>query len=168
MTIETERFLLRELTPDDATPVYLSWFGDAAAGKYITSAAAMRGLSELRTYIGDRVGRSDVLFLGIFDRVSGAHIGNIKYEPVDRVAGYAIMGVLIGDPAARGRGVTGEVLRASGFWLRDHRQIREIVLGVDADNIAAIRAYEKVGFVRAVTPHITTSSPDVLTMVWSL
>lgn len=166
--LHTERFLLRELTVDDATPAYLSWFGNAAAAQYITSASQMRELSALREYISARVGREDVWFLGIFDRETGVHIGNIKYDPVDSSRGYAVMGVLIGDPAARGRGVTGEVLRATGAWLKAHRGIREIVLGVDTGNTPAVRAYEKVGFVLGTTPHISAKTDGVSTMIWTL
>lgn len=166
--LHTPRFLLRELTVDDATPAYLSWFGNVAAAQYITSAAQMRELSALRDYISARIGREDVWFLGIFDRATGMHIGNIKYDPVDSTQGYAIMGVLIGDPASRGRGVTGEVLQATGAWLNTHRGIREIVLGVDTSNRAAVRAYEKVGFVLGATPHIPVKTDGVSTMIWTL
>jgi [ribosomal protein S5]-alanine N-acetyltransferase len=170
MTIEidTERFRLRELGVGDATERYLAWFRDSAAAKYISSAAATRELTHVREYIGVRCGRDDVLFLGIFDRESGLHIGNIKYEPVDVGAGYAIMGVLIGDPAYRGKGVTPEVLLASGRWLQAHRGIRDIVLGVDTENSGAVRAYRRVGFVEAATPHIPKLGPQVTTMVWHL
>lgn len=166
--IPTVRFILRELAETDVTERYLSWLGDADAQHFITAAAQTRNLADLRLYVRDRVGRDSVLFLGIFDRVTGAHIGNIKYEPVDSRAGYAIMGILIGDPAFRGKGVTPEVLRSSGEWLRSQRNIRQIALGVSRDNPAAIRAYEKVGFVETDTPYISKTSDSVLTMVWHL
>jgi len=167
-TLATDRFVLRELTPADATPTYLGWFDNATTARYITSAARMQELSALREYISARRGRDDVWFLGIFDGETGAHIGNIKYEPVDTRLGYAVMGILIGAAEARGRGVTGEVLRATGAWLKAHRGIREIVLGVDDDNTAAIRAYTKVGFVMGPTPHIPLTTNGVSTMIWTL
>lgn len=166
--IDTARFFLRPLTPADATPQYWSWLQDAEARKYITAAATTHGLGQLQAYISERENREDVLFLGIFERDSGAHIGNIKFEPIDSESGYAVMGVLIGTLAFRGRGVTTEVLTASGRWLQANRGIRQIVLGVHTGNTAAIRAYEKVGFVRAMTPHIPAPHAGTLTMVWDL
>lgn len=165
--IVTERFVMRALTAADATQRYLGWLHDQAASKYIVTAAQTRALEELQGYVREREGRDDVLFLGIFDRSSGVHIGNIKYEPVDRDLGYAVMGMLIGDAAYRGHGVAAEVLKASGAWLRRHRGVRQIVLGVETENVAAIRAYEKVGFVVAQTPYIDPS-PGAVTMVWRL
>ena len=166
--IDTERFFLRELSVNDATPRYLSWLRDEAASRFITSAADTLALDDLRNYIAIRAGRDDVLFLGIFDRATAAHVGNIKYEPLDAAAGYTVMGILIGDPAYRGRGVAAEVLRATARWLAEHRGIRRIELGVDEANLPAIRAYEKLGFVRAATPHIPQPAPGIATMVWTL
>jgi len=159
---------MRPLTVDDATERYWSWLQNGDARKYITAAARTTGVADVRRFIAERQDRDDVLFLGIYDKSSGEHIGNIKYEPVDETAGYAVMGVLIGEPSYRGQGVTPEVLEATGRWLHRTRGIGQIVLGVHADNDAAIRAYEKVGFVRAATPHIPDPLAGTLTMVWEL
>jgi aminopeptidase-like protein/RimJ/RimL family protein N-acetyltransferase len=166
--IHTDRFTLRPLTEADASERYLSWLADAEARRYIYSATRTPGVNDLRQYIADRAARTDVLFLGIFDNVSGTHVGNIKYEPVDPAKGYAVMGVLIGEPEFRGRGVTAEVLVASAQWLRDNSEIEEIVLGVDADNAPAIRAYERIGFKKMYTPHIPNPAPGTFTMCWKI
>jgi ribosomal-protein-alanine N-acetyltransferase len=166
--IHTPRFLLRELAETDVTKRYLGWFRDSDATRFITAAAKTRTLSDLADYVRERVGRLDVVFLGIFEKTTGRHIGNIKYEPVNADEGYAIMGILIGEPAWRGKGVTAEVLTASAQWLKAHRKINQILLGVSEDNPAAIRAYGKVGFVVAGTPHIPKTVPGAVTMVWRL
>jgi [ribosomal protein S5]-alanine N-acetyltransferase len=168
VTIDTARFTLRELTASDVSERYLSWFADPQARVSISAAAVTKGIADLREYVTQRCDREDVLFLGIFDKASGAHIGNVKYEPVDSARGYAIMGILIGDPTFRGKGVATEVLTASGHWLKTHRQIGAIMLGVDRDNLGAIRAYEKVGYRVADTPHIPLTGTNAITMVWSL
>lgn len=166
--IASERFLLRELTLDDVTDQYLGWLEDADARKYISAAVHTDGLLALREYVRQRMGRADVLFLGIFDKETGLHVGNIKYEPVNTDLGYAIMGVLIGERAYRGKGVTTEILKATAAWLKGNRDIKEIVLGVDRDNSGALRAYEKAGFVVGPTPYIQNSADESVTMVWRL
>jgi ribosomal-protein-alanine N-acetyltransferase len=166
--LETERFFLRELTVEDASERYLDWLEEPEARKWIVAAASAQRLCDLRAYIVDRIGRSDVLFLGIFEKSEGIHVGNIKYEPVDSIAGYAVMGVLIGDPAYRGKGVVAEVLLASAKWLALHRQIRQILLGVDKENKSAIRAYQKIGFSFADTPYIRKANARVDTMIWEI
>ena len=54
------------------------------------------------------------------------------------------------------------------FRLREHRGIREIVLGVNRSNAAAIRAYRKLGFAEESTRVAPSTSADTLTMVWHL
>lgn len=166
--IVTERCRLRPLTIDDATPEYLAWFRDPEVMRTIGAAASTVSLEDLRAFIDARDDRPDVLFLGIFSAADGTHIGNIKYEPIDDAAGYAIMGILIGNPAWRGRGIAQEVLRASAAWLAAHRGIREILLGVSKDNPAAVRAYETVGFRAGKSPHLEMPAPNLQVMVWTL
>jgi ribosomal-protein-alanine N-acetyltransferase len=146
--LSTERFRLRRLTTDDATARYLGWLADEDARRYIQTARATRSLEDLRNYIAKRDAKADVLFLGIFERENGAHIGNIKYEPIDFTRGNAEMGILVGEPDWRGRGVAGEVILVSARWLRAHHGISLIQLGVESNNEAALRAYLRTGFVR--------------------
>lgn len=144
--IETSRFTLRPLTVADVSNHYLSWLSEGHVLRYINGATGNNRLEELKAYVSQREGRQDVLFLGIFTH-TGEHIGNIKYEPIDFRMGAAVMGILIGESAWRGKGVAGEVIHASAMWLHKNKNISQIVLGVDRDNVAGIHAYKKLGFV---------------------
>jgi RimJ/RimL family protein N-acetyltransferase len=145
-SIETRRFRLRALNAADATERYSRWLDEESARRYILSADERHDVAALRAYIAEKSGREDVLFLGIFTREAGEHIGNIKYESVDPVAGRAVMGILIGEPAWRGKGVAEEVIDATAGWLHTRCGIREIVLGVAKDNPVGLKAYLKAGF----------------------
>lgn len=166
--IITERFFLRNIEEEDVTERYLNWFHDSETRKFISAAANTKSLLDLRQYVNERVNRDDILFLGIFEKNSRLHIGNIKYEPVNTELGYAIMGIMIGDPFFRGKGVGTEVLKASAEWLKLHRNVKQIVLGVSKDNPGAIRSYEKAGFLIAYTPYIQKPIHGAITMVWNL
>ena len=166
--LDTERFHLRALTVDDVTERYVDWIRDTAEHISVTSPRPARELPELRDYVRARIGRDDVLFLGIFDKATGVHIGNLKFEPIDTARKFAVMGILIGAREYRGKGVAAEVLTAASTWLRDHFGINQIVLGVSVRNPGAIHAYEKVGFELAETPLITKSHADQVTMVLRL
>lgn len=168
MQIETPHFYLRPLKESDATETYLSWFADTATQRYIVSASENHTLENLRTYITEKLSNDRVLFLGIFAREDMRHIGNIKFEPIDSEAGYAIMGILIGDPEYRGKGVASAVIKASASWLKTHRKINKLLLGVHVDNLAAIRAYENIGFVMGTTEFLKPETPDTLVMIWQL
>ena len=163
--IPTNRFVLRPLRVDDVNERYANWLSDQATSQYIT---AKLNLADLRQYVHECSAREDVMFLGIFEKETGLHIGNIKYEPVNTELGYAIMGILIGDPDWRGKGVAAEVLLASAEWLSKCRNIKQIVLGVSRTNIAAIRAYQKVGFIEETSRYIPSVSVENMTMAWHL
>ena len=166
--IQTERFLLRTLAEEDVSDRYLAWLRNDEALSFITMAKRTSTLLSLREYLRTHSARQDTVFLGIFTKENSLHIGNIKYQPVDSQKGYAVMGILIGDPAYRGLGVASEAIRESAFWLKRHQNINQIVLGVSNDNVAAIRAYKKAGFQIASTPHIPMCAENVATMVWDI
>jgi ribosomal-protein-alanine N-acetyltransferase len=146
LSMETSRTLIRPLSVDDVSERYLSWLNDADTKRWILAAAVTKQLSELKFYVAEKIRREDVLFLGIFDKHSGAHIGNIKFDPIVPQLHAAVMGVLIGEPTYRGTGLFEEVFLPTASWLQRHRKIENIYLGVDESNEMAIRAYEKSGF----------------------
>lgn len=164
--IETQRLLLRPLTVGDVSERYLFWFQGAGADR-ITATKTTHSLDDLRTYVAEREARDDVLFLGLFERDSGMHVGNLKYEPISRDDGTAILGIFIGDAAARGKGYAGEAIMAANAWLQANRGVRQVVLGVEADNLPAVRAYEGLGFERRATSLIP-DAPNVFGMVLDL
>lgn len=166
--ILTNRFLLRPLRVHDVTERYVGWLSDQAVSQFIRSARLKPDISALQQYVLERSGRDEVIFLGIFDKLTGLHIGNIKYEPVNSELGYAVLGILVGEPHWRGKGVAVEVLLASAEWLRQHRNINQIVLGVSRTNTAAILAYQKAGFIEESTEFISDIPTENMTMILHL
>jgi len=166
--IETDRFLLKCLNTSHATEKYLGWFSDSDSKKYIAAASSSLSIEDLKNFIKEREDREDVLFLGIFDKSSKVHIGNIKYEPIDPEKNYAIMGILIGDSFYRGKGVSSEVIKATADWLKTNKNIHQILLGVHKKNLQAIRAYEKVGFIVTESEYLPVKFDYTLTMKLSI
>lgn len=144
--IFTPRFLLRSLTVNDASTRYSAWLDEQSVSAFIHGSSVGHSVEQLREYIKERLEKENVLFLGIFDKESLVHVGNIKYEPIDPASGYAFMGILIGESSWRGKGVAPEVITFSAQWLHNQLGINEIILGVDINNRPAIRAYKKAGF----------------------
>jgi len=146
---------------------YLGWLNNEEVRSFITAAKRTSTITSLREYVRIQSARQDTVFLGIFGKENNLHIGNIKYQPVDSQRGYAVMGILVGDPAYRGLGVASEAIKESAIWLKNHRNINQMVLGVHKKNEAAIRAYKKAGFQIASTPHIPMCADNVAT-VWNI
>lgn len=160
--IKTERFTLRLLTKEDATQKYQNWLLDSESQRFIIN-SSHHDLVQIRNYIAERENREDVKFFGIFLRDTSEHIGNIKFEPINTAANTAVLGILVGEREWRGKGVAGEVINAACHWLLHEKNIFKFFLGVNPDNLAARRAYEKIGF-----RHYDTDADGSLRMVWNL
>lgn len=167
-TLETDRFILRGLRTDHVTPRYASWLNPETARMGIAAARQPQSLDSLREFIAAREGSPDVAFFGIFTKIDDEHIGNVKFEPIDRVEKYAVVGILVGEKTWWGKGVTAEVFRVTARWLRDSHGIQEIVLGVMKDNLLARRSYEKVGFRNQLSTRIRIDPAIHESMVWDL
>jgi Acetyltransferases, including N-acetylases of ribosomal proteins len=144
--IITNRFYIRDLEEKDVSYDYLSWLRDSNVGRWIETAQELQTLQDLRVYVRNKYYSTNCEFFGIFERLTNRHIGNIKYEPISLTFNGAVMGVLLGNPEYRGKGVFGEIFEPSSQIIRTKYGIRRIYLGVDNKNKSALRAYEKCGF----------------------
>ncbi len=106
--------------------------------------AGPAAIDDLRSFVEDHLSRGDSLLLGVFDH-RARHIANIEYERIDLKSRSPVLGVLIGDPNARGIGLFSEVFEVSSRLLAVRFGIDRVSLGVSSDNWAAIRVYEKAG-----------------------
>lgn len=160
MHLITKRFFLRKLTIEDATLRYLSWLKDTDTSRFIETAGNIEELAELQAYIENKNKKEDALILGIFTKDKNLHIGNIKLEPINLEMGYAILGILIGDTNFRGVGVAGEVILEIAQELR-MRNFKVLVLGVNRENEAAIKAYKKIGFTVQDSEYLNFKEPEI-------
>lgn len=145
--IKTERFLLKILTEDQVSPVYLSWFSPQNNVEYIEYASKKNiTIESLKTFVQEKLISTDCLFFAIYDFKENKHIGNIKFEPFNISKGYTVLGVLIGAAEWRGKGVFTEVVEAIAVEFKKNK-IHKIYLGVNKENNAAVKAYEKAGFI---------------------
>lgn len=144
MQFETDRFIIRTLIPSDATPRYISWFEDEEVNKYIMSSP--QSLDSIAEFIAAQNDDPNAYLLGIFDKESGDHIGNIKYHFSDPARKVVEFGVLIGDTRWRRKGVMTEALPVFPKYCAQAFGTKTVLLGVDQDNVAAFRGYEKMGF----------------------
>lgn len=137
---------LEPVRAEHATAEYVGWLNDAETTRFMESGYFPSTLASVQAYIEAMRSRSDVLFLAIIDRELGRHVGNIKLEPIQWIHRNAELGIMIGDPEARGRGLGTEACHLVLRHAFDRLGLHRVGLGVVEDNRGAIRAYEKVGF----------------------
>ena len=144
LNYKSSRLSYRHLTQSDATDEYASWFNDKNVKKFIHSANNFIQKENLITYINMHNAKSDSILLGVFK--NNTHIGNIKYEPIDFNKKLAWLGILIGNKSNRSKGYGGEIIKSTSLLLQNKLDIKTLKLGVNINNIAALKSYEKLGF----------------------
>ena len=144
--IRTERFVLRVIHPEiESFQAYLSWMRDENLNRFIQGANKNISLEYLHRYVDEKNQSPNSLLLGIFHRETHKHIGNLKLEPIT-FGLDATLGILIGEEAWRGKGVGFEVINRVIEYAFDEFKLKRIQLGVDPNNLPAVRLYEKLGF----------------------
>lgn len=138
------------MTPltDADLPALFEWINDRALVQ-LSSAYKPVTADEHRAWFAAIQGRNDTVIFAI--RVAGRLIGSCQLHGIDWVHRHAELQIRIGDRAAWGKGYGTDAtcgLVDYGFrTLNLHR----IYLRVFATNAAALRTYEKAGFVREAT-----------------
>lgn len=140
-----DRIYLRTLEVIDATEEYCSWLNDLEINRFLATKSTTT--AELRSYILKKNAQPDTLFLGIFFKDGDLHIGTITLRSIDLTAGKATIAMMIGNKNYWGKGLIGEAMRLLIDYCFKELDLKEIDLGVVAQNVSAIRAYEKIGFV---------------------
>ena len=145
LKLDGERIYLRTLEAADATEEYCGWLNDPEVNRFLVTKSSI--VDELRSYIIKKTGQPDILFLGIFLKDGGKHIGTITLRGIDLTAGKATIAMMIGDKNYWGKGLIGEAMRLLTGYAFKNLDLKEIELGVVSQNVSAIRAYEKMGFI---------------------
>lgn len=160
--IETERFTLRCLFPDDDLKNYLSWMKSPKQFPFIESTRADYSELDLILYLNEVNSSTSSVQLSIFEKGSGEHIGNIKFHDIDFPLGCCYVGFLIGVEKWQNRGVAREVFASASSTLLTVYGISLFRLGVESANKQAIRAYTRMGFVQTNKLKVTLGATKIM------
>ena len=144
--IEGERVQLRRMGPQDAADV-VRLRSDPDVQAQLFSERPPTVAEHLR-WLADVDARGDRHEFMIVERTSGRSVGTIGLSRIDPTHRRAEYGVLIGEPGARGKGLASEASRLLLDYAFRTLGLVRVYLHVFADNAAAVRLYERVGFLR--------------------
>lgn len=133
---------LRELEEGDAEQV-VAWRNRSDVESQLFAAAPPSLESHRRWFERYRVGNDRREFIIVAEE---RPVGTVCLADIDRVHRRAEYGILLGDPSVRGRGIghrASELVLEHAFTTLG---LERIYLSVFADNAAAIRLYERLGF----------------------
>jgi RimJ/RimL family protein N-acetyltransferase len=127
-------------------PLWTRWFNDfQVTGNLAVMARPMTFEQEEAWYERSAAGEGDVSF-AIYERSTWRPIGNCGLHGADTLHRTAEVGIVIGEPDARGKGYGTEAMRLLLDYAFTVLALRNVMLRVYEYNAAARRSYEKVGF----------------------
>jgi [ribosomal protein S5]-alanine N-acetyltransferase len=142
------RLCLREVRLSDAEGPYLQWMNDAEVLKYTESRFRPYSTEQLCDYVARINASPDLVFRAITLRDTGRHIGNIKLGPVDWNHRFGDIGIIIGAKDCWRQGYAEESVRLLADFAFSSLKLHKLTGGCYASHVAAIKVFEKAGFVR--------------------
>ncbi len=144
--VKGEHLFLRPLATADVTDVYVGWMNDPEVTRF-TESLGSHTLESVRAFVADCERDERVYFMAIMESESGKHIGNIKLGPVHPLHKVASIGIIIGEKQCWGRGYATESIELMLDYAFASLELHKVTAGCYEANSAALRAFQKAGFV---------------------
>jgi RimJ/RimL family protein N-acetyltransferase len=141
--LEGDLVRLEPLGPADITDEYVGWLNDPATFRYLGTKFGQTRASVQRYVEG--VHPPDLL-CRIVEKGSGAHVGNIALHSIHPVHRCGELGIMIGSPAARGKGYGREACRLIIDYAFDHLNLHKVTAGTVDKNVAMKQVFLGLGF----------------------
>jgi RimJ/RimL family protein N-acetyltransferase len=140
--LQGERVRLRALERGDL-PTMVRWFNDPEVRRRLARVEPMSLAEEERWFDALLRATTEVVF-GIVD--SDVFVGTCGLHRIDWRNRSALLGIVLGDVAHRGRGLGTDAVQTLLRHAFANLGLHRVELEVLADNAPAIRCYERVGF----------------------
>ena len=142
--LESERLLLKRLSPEHVSSDYLSWLNDSKINIFLETKGNYT-MAMLQSYVEQQY-EKEVYFWAVHLKNSNKHIGNIKIDPIDQIQNSGEYGILMGDALNWGKGYAKEASLRILKYCFEELKLSKVTLGVIEDNINAVFLYKKLGF----------------------
>lgn len=137
---------LRLMTVED-TDLIVAWRNTDAVRKNFIYQELFTREGHL-SWIENMIKPGKVVQTVICDLTTDKPLGSVYIRDIDRQHNKAEYGIFIGEADARGRGVGTAAAKLMLRYCFEEEGLHRIYLRAFAENVQAIRSYEKVGFVR--------------------
>ena len=141
-----ERLQIRGLVEEDVTAAYADWLNDEGnrSGLWIDSGQVITVESQ-REYIRQIVASEERAITGLFDE-EGELIGTTGWHHVNNEHRHPSIGILIGNPRYRGRGLGAILVWANTSMLMTEFGAVKVVAGTLGANRPSLRSFLKAGY----------------------
>jgi RimJ/RimL family protein N-acetyltransferase len=126
-------------------PLYQRWMNDFETTRFLEIQPRPMTLEQESAWYED-VSTGDGIIFTIYELASGRPIGNCDIQNLSLRHRRAEIGIVIGEPDARGRGYGTEAMRLLADYAFNVLNLHSLMLWTYEYNIAGQRCYAKVGF----------------------
>lgn len=153
LTISDGLVSLVALTPDDVTPEYVGWLNDPKTNRFLEVRHRPQTLATVMDFVAASVDSSEEALLKIMYSPDDSepidermHVGTLRIHGIDNHHGFAEVGLVIGVPHLRGRGLGQRALRLAEELSRTQLSLRKLTAGCYRENRASLTAFLASGF----------------------
>ncbi len=146
-SFESRNLVFRDLSELDVSDQYVSWLNDEAINKYLETRHYRQTIESCQVFVENcNLDACSHLF-GIFLKMNGEHIGNIKIGFINDKYKRGELSLFIGAKQYWGNGFGAEAVTALSKYSFEKLGLEKIEAGCYEDNLASLRIFIKSGFV---------------------
>jgi diamine N-acetyltransferase len=127
-------------------PLYLRWINDFGTTQMLGISPRPMTLEQETAWYEQTAADDGEVAFTIYERATGRAIGNCGLHEVDLANRRTVVGIMIGEPDARGRGYGTEAMRLLLDYAFTVLDLHSVMLTVFEYNGAGRRCHENVGF----------------------
>lgn len=146
MVIAGEHVYLRKMTVEDTNQI-IRWRNAPHVMERFLFRTPLTKEMHLK-WIEEKIGSGQVEQFIICEKEGDRGIGSFYFRDIDKEHHTAELGIFIGEKDALGKGYGTEAVQIGIKYGFESLQLEKIILRVISDNTAAIKNYEKNGFIR--------------------
>ena len=141
-----EKIELRDILFSDCNERYLKWMTDKETNYYMETRWNSQSHESILSFVQQMRDSNDSILFAIIERLSGAHIGNIKLGPINYRYHYADISYFIGEKEMRGKGYAKEAIDLVCKYGFQYHQLHRIQAGVIDGNSVSTKVLLSCGF----------------------
>lgn len=143
-----QNVILRPLEKSEYCAAMMEWVNDDLATHFMATGTLPATREAIEASYAAILAASNEVVMAVVDKKLGRYIGNVGLYQINWFTRSAEYRIFLGHNDARGKGLGTEAARLTTAYAFDRLNLNKVWLGVNESNTAAIKSYEKAGFVR--------------------
>lgn len=146
-----KKLYLRGLEKKDLTGNYFQWANNPEVTYYMFMGVKPNSIEQMEEEYNQLIKSNNDVVFAIIDKKTDTHIGNVGLYAINWISRSAEFRIIIGEKEFLGKGYGTEAAELILQYAFEKLNLNKVWLGVNAENLPAVKSYENAGFVREGT-----------------